>query len=154
MNTLKTLLTFAFILLSLSGLMAQNTKGIHSITIFEFEGNGIVKIDHNGDTSFGEKVDLKNLNKKIGQFLITDGYKKSEPNNNPPPSVSKPGAGNKNTYITVITESDYIKDKDFANKTTFMKEYKNVGQAFNQYEILDLFSDADREKIMKNLQEK
>lgn len=55
MNTLKIFLTFALISFSLSDAMAQNTKGIHSMVIFEFKGNGIVKLDRHGETNFGEK---------------------------------------------------------------------------------------------------
>ncbi len=87
MNALKIFLTFALISFSLSNVVAQNIKGIHSMVIFEFKGNGIVKIDRHGETNSGEKVDLKNLNEKIERFLIADGYKKSEPNNNPPSPV-------------------------------------------------------------------
>lgn len=89
MNALRIFLTFALISFSLSNVMAQNIKGIHSMVIFEFKGNGIVKIDSHGETTFGEKVDLKNLNEKIERFLIADGYKKSEPNNKSPASGFK-----------------------------------------------------------------
>ena len=154
MNKLKIFLTLTFISFSLSNLIAQKTDGIHSIVIFEFKGNGIIKIDGSGETNFGEKVDLKKLNKKILKFLVSDEYKKSDANNNPPPPVSKPNEGTKNTYITVILQNDFLKDKDYANKTKFTKEYKSVQKEFNQYEILNLLSLDDKEKILKNLQKK
>ena len=154
MNKLKLFLTLTFISFCLSNLIAQKIDGIHSIVIFEFKGNGIIKIDSNGETNFGEKIDLKKLNKKIEKFLVFADYKKSEPNNNPPPPVSKPNEGTKNTYITIILEEDFLKDKDYANKTKYAKEYKNVEQEFTQYEILNLLSKNDKEKILKNLQKK
>ncbi len=51
-------------------------------------------------------------------------------------------------------ERDYLKDKDFANRTRFIKEYKNVEQDFNQYEILNFFPESDKEKILNTLQKK
>lgn len=73
-----------------------------------------------------------------------------ESNNNPPPPVSKSIDGTKNTYITVVLE----KDKEFANKTQFTKGYINIEMEFNQYDILNLLSESDKEKIMKQLHKK
>ncbi|MBW7674228.1 hypothetical protein [Chryseobacterium chendengshani] len=154
MNKLKLFLTLIFISFCVSNMIAQKTDAIHSIVIYEFKGNGIIKIDRNGETNFGEKIDLKKLNKKIEKFLVSADYKKSEPHNNPPPPVSKPNEGTKNTYITIILEEDFLKDKDYANKTKYTKEYKSVEQEFTEYDILNLLSKDDKEKIIKNLQKK
>ncbi|HLU87438.1 MAG TPA: hypothetical protein VKZ44_06755 [Taishania sp.] len=87
---MKIAFTLLLVIISFGYIHAQTNEGIHTIVIYEAGKEGFIEIDHTGKTNYGQQLDLSELNKNIGTYLINNGYSFHEANDNPPLEASQP----------------------------------------------------------------
>ena len=125
----------------------KELNGIYQVVIFEHGTSKTLKIDENGNTNLGFKIDLTKMNKKIEAHLADNEYSLNEANDDPPREARYPEKGKKMAYIKITLKKDFYDDNNFITKTNYTKDYLQKELNFIEYDILDLLIRKDYKKI-------